>query len=160
MADREWTLDELLRQEELLQFAEFSNETACAVGLSLVEIARSEGKSVTVDVRRNGHQLFHFALPGTAPDNDHWILRKARVVNRFGHSSFYLGRRFASKNTTIQESALLDPTRYAAHGGAFPAIVRGTGQVGVITVSGLPQQEDHELVVRALAAFLGVAMEN
>ena len=69
----------------------FSNETACAVGLSLVEIARSEGKSVTVDVRRNGHQLFHFALPGTAPDNDHWILRKARVVNRFGHSSFTQG---------------------------------------------------------------------
>lgn len=160
MADIEWTLEDLLRQEDLLRFTEFSNETACAVGMALVELARSESKAVTVDVRRNGHQLFHYALPGTSPDNDHWIMRKARVVNRFGHSSYYMGRRYASKNTTIQESALLDPTRYAAHGGAFPVIVHGTGQVGVITVSGLPQQDDHELVVRALAAFLGVSLDG
>ena len=160
MADIEWTLEDLLRQEDLLRFTEFSNETACAVGMALVELARSESKAVTVDVRRNGHQLFHYALPGTSPDNDHWIMRKARVVNRFGHSSYYMGRRYASKNTTIQESALLDPTRYAAHGGAFPVIVHGTSQVGVITVSGLPQQEDHELVVCALAAFLGVSLDG
>ncbi|HEU0026445.1 MAG TPA: heme-degrading domain-containing protein [Ktedonobacterales bacterium] len=161
MAETDRTLEELLlRQEELLQFAEFSNETACALGLSLVDLARREGKAVTVDVRRNGHQLFHYALPGTSPDNDHWIIRKARVVNRFGHSSYYMGRRYASRNTTIQESALLDPTRYAAHGGAFPIIVRGTGPVGVVTVSGLPQQEDHDLVVRTLAAFLGVVLES
>lgn len=160
MADTERTLEELLRQEEILQFPEFSNEIACAVGMAVVELARREGKAVTVDVRRNSHQIFHYALPGTSPDNDHWIIRKARVVNRFGHSSFYMGRRYASRNTTIQESALLDPTRYAAHGGAFPIIVRGTGPVGVITVSGLPQHEDHELVVRTLAAFLGVALES
>ncbi len=160
MADIERTLRDLLRQEEILQFPEFSNETACAVGMALVDLARREGKAITVDVRRNGQQLFHYALPGTAPDNDHWIMRKARVVTRFGHSSYYMGQRYASRNTTIQESALLDPRRYAAHGGAFPAIVRGTGPVGVITVTGLPQQEDHELVVRALAAFLGVALEG
>lgn len=160
MDDAERTLETLLRQEELLQFADFSNETACAVGMALVERARAEGKSVTVDVRRHGHQLFHYALPGTSPDNDHWLMRKERVVKRFGHSSFYMGQLYASKHTTIQESALLDPTRYAAHGGAFPAIVRGTGPVGAIAVSGLPQAEDHDLVVRTLAEFLGVTLEG
>jgi uncharacterized protein (UPF0303 family) len=152
-------LERLARQEAVLQFAEFTNDTAFAVGMRLVEAARREGKPVTIDVcRSNGQQLFHCALPGTNADNDEWIKRKNRVVNRFGHSSFFMGRQYASKGTTIQESALLDPAEYAAHGGAFPVIVKGVGVVGTITVSGLPQQEDHELVVQTLAAYLGVAL--
>jgi uncharacterized protein (UPF0303 family) len=160
MDDAERMLETLLRQESLLQFDEFSNETACAVGIALMERAKAEGKAVTIDVRRHGQQLFHYALPGTSLDNDHWIMRKERVVRRFGHSSYYMGRHYSSRGTTIQQSAMLDPTRYAAHGGAFPAIVRGTGPVGVIAVSGLPQEEDHDLVVRTLAAYLGVALEG
>jgi len=50
----------------------------------------------------------------------------------------------------------LDPDRFAAHGGAFPLTIRGTGVVGTITVSGLPQVEDHAFVVAQLEAFLGV----
>lgn len=159
MTDHEQVLSALLREEEVLQFTEFTNDTAFEVGIRLVEAARKEGQSVTVDVRRNGQQLFHCALPGTSADNDAWIKRKIRVVNRFGHSSYYMGVLYKSKNTTIQDSALLDPTRYAAHGGAFPVIVRGVGVVGTITVSGLPQQEDHRLVVRILAEYLGVTLE-
>lgn len=158
MDDWEPLLQRLLRQEDVLQFAEFSNETAFDVGMRLVEAARRERKPITIDICRNGQQLFHCALAGTAADNDEWIKRKNRVVNRFGHSSFYMGQRYASKGTTIQESALLDPTEYAAHGGAFPVIVKGAGVVGTITVSGLPQQEDHEFVTRTLAEYLGVAL--
>lgn len=159
MEDYTTLLAELLRQEERLQFTEFDNDTAFAVGMRLVETARREGKGVTVDVCRNGQQLFHCALAGTSADNDAWIQRKNRVVNRFGHSSYYMGTYYRSKNSSIQESALLDPTEYAPHGGAFPVIVRGVGVVGTITVSGLPQQEDHALVVRVLAAHLGVSLE-
>ena len=32
---------------------------------------------------------------------------------------------------------------YSAHGGAFPVFVEGTGLVGAVVVSGLPQEEDH-----------------
>lgn len=149
-------LVKLRRQEEVLQFAEFSPETALALGLALVEIARAEEKAVTIDIRRNGQQLFHCALSGTSTDNDVWIKRKNRVVNRFGHSSFYMGIYFKSKDTTMQESMFLDPNRFAAHGGAFPIIIRQVGVVGTITVSGLPQEEDHDLVVRVLSRHLGV----
>ncbi len=157
MEDYPELLQSLLRQEEALQFSEFTNDTAFEVGLRLVEAARQARKAITVDICRNGQQLFHCALPGTSADNDEWIKRKNRVVNRFGHSSFYMGNLYKSKNTTIQDSALLDPREYAPHGGAFPVIVKRVGVVGTITVSGLPQQEDHELVVRVLSEYLGVA---
>jgi uncharacterized protein (UPF0303 family) len=162
MAETEYgrLLARLLRQEELLQLSEFTNDTAIAIGIRLVEAARAEGKSLTVDVCRNGQQLYHCALPGTTADNDAWIQRKNRVVNRFGHSSFYIGQYHASTGTTLEARALVDPREYAAHGGAFPAIVKNVGVVGTITVSGLPQAEDHALVVRVLARLLGVTLED
>ncbi len=156
MEDSGQLLARLLRQEERLQFTEFTNDIAFEIGLKLVETAQENNLSLTVDIRRTGQQLFHYALPGTTRDNDEWIKRKNRVVNRFGHSSFYIGRLYASQGTTIEEKALLDPTKYAPHGGAFPIIVRGIGVIGTITVSGLPQREDHELVVRVLSEYLGV----
>ena len=42
---------------------------------------------------------------------------------------------------------------YAAHGGAFPIAVEGAGVIGTVVVSGLPQLEDHALVVEALERF-------
>jgi uncharacterized protein (UPF0303 family) len=146
------TQEELLAQEAELQFERFDNDTALALGQALVDAARRDGLAVTVDVRRGEQQLFHAALPGTAADNDAWIERKNRVVRRFGHSSFYVGRQL--EGTTMEEKFLLDGTRFAAHGGAFPVIVRDVGVVGTVTVSGLPQADDHQLVVAVLRAFL------
>ena len=48
----------------------------------------------------------------------------------------------------------LPTAEYAAHGGAFPLAVRAVGRVGVVAVSGLPQVEDHQLVVRVLRSHL------
>jgi uncharacterized protein (UPF0303 family) len=107
-----------------------------------------------VDIRRGDQQLFHCALAGTAADNDAWIERKNRVVRRFGHSSFYVGESLRRDGATIGERFLLDEREYAPHGGAFPVIVRDVGVVGTVTVSGLPQEDDHRLVVEALRAFL------
>ena len=147
-------LKELLQQEEEIRFSSFSNDTAFAVGIALLEAAKSIGKAVTIDIVRNGQQLFHVALQGTSLDNDVWIKRKNNVVNRFGHSSFYMGISLESKGQTIEEKYLIPSSEYAAHGGAFPLFIQGVGLVGTITVSGLPQQEDHELVVTTLKQFL------
>ena len=44
---------------------------------------------------------------------------------------------------------------YAIHGGGVPVRVEGMeGVVGVIVVSGLRQEEDHQIVVEALQTFL------
>lgn len=148
------TPEELLAQEAELQFQRFDNDTALALGQALVAAAREQGLAVTVDIRRGEQQLFHAALAGTAADNDAWIERKNRVVRRFGHSSFYVGTLLVG--TTLEEKFLLDGTLFAAHGGAFPVMVRHVGMVGTVTVSGLPQAEDHRLVVAVLRGFLGL----
>ena len=147
-------LKELLQEEEEIQFSSFSNDMAFAVGTALLEAARSTGKGVTIDITRNGQQLFHFAMQGTSGDNDRWVQRKNNVVNRFGHSSFYMGISLKSKGQTIEEKYLISSSEFAAHGGAFPLIIKGVGVVGTISVSGLPQEEDHELVVTTLRKFL------
>jgi uncharacterized protein (UPF0303 family) len=148
--------EELLAQEAELQFERFDNDTALALGQALVAAARQDGLGVTIDIRRGEQQLFHAALAGTAADNDAWIERKNRVVRRFGHSSFYVGTLLGLEGTTMEEKFLLDGSRYAAHGGAFPVLVRHVGMVGTVTVSGLPQAEDHRLVVSVLREFLGL----
>jgi uncharacterized protein (UPF0303 family) len=150
-ADR---LAQLADQEERLQFTTFDNETALALGQRLLAAARERELPVTVSVRRNGQRLFHAALPGTSADNDAWIDRKSRVVDRFGHSSFLVGTQFRAKGGSFEADSRLDPDEYAAHGGVFPVLVRGVGPVGTVGVSGLPQADDHAFVVEQLALFL------
>jgi len=150
-------LAQLAAEEEELQFDSFTNDDAWELGTALVAAARAQRAPVAVDVRRNGHQLFKAALPGATPDNDTWIERKARVVQRFGHSSLYVGQRSREAGTTFEAEFGLDPQEYAAHGGAVPVTVRSVGQVGVVVVSGLPQVDDHLMVVAAIRAHLGLS---
>jgi len=154
MTDAFPTVAELAAEEEELQFSSFTNDDAWELGLALVTAARERGLPVAVDVSRNGHQLFHASLPGTVPDNDTWIARKAAVVQRFGHSSLHVRQRSIEAGTTFEADHELDPQGYRAHGGAFPVLVRGVGPVGVVVVSGLPMLEDHRLVVEVLRARL------
>jgi uncharacterized protein (UPF0303 family) len=158
MTDPARELDDLiagLEQQELrLQFTRFDNDDAWTLGCLIVTLAKERNLPVAVDIRRHGHQLFHAALPGATPDNDAWIERKVRVVDRFGAASYLVGRRLSAKGRTLDESQGVDPAQYAAHGGAFPVRIRDVGVVGTVTVSGLPQADDHALVVEAIGRFL------
>lgn len=147
-------LSQLLQLEQELQFAKFNEAVAWQIGSQLVEQGRREKLPITVDIMRGQHQLFHASLPGTSADNDEWVKRKVRLVYRFGHSSFYMGQLLKSKGKRIEEAYLISETEYAPHGGCFPVIVKGTGVVGTITISGLPQEEDHKLVVQAIRDYL------
>lgn len=147
-------LEQLLRQEQELQFSKFSNETALQLGLAILERARKLDKKITVDIRLNGQLLFLAKMDGNGPENDRWITRKINTVQHFGHSSYYMHVLYKSWNTTLQDNAFVDPLHYAAEGGSFPLLIRGVGVVGTITVSGLTGVEDHEMVVNALEPLL------
>ena len=144
----------LEEQERRLTFDRFDNADAWALGSLLVDLATGRDLPVAIDIRRGTQQLFHAALPGSTADNDAWIHRKIRVVERYGASSYLVGRRLAAKGQQLDAAMGVHPADYAAHGGAFPVRVPHVGIVGVITVSGLPQADDHALVVEAVETFL------
>jgi len=147
-------LKQLLQEEQDLQFTKFNEATAWQIGSQLVEYGTKENLPITIDITRGTHQLFHASLAGTSADNDEWVKRKVRLVYRFGHSSFYMGQSLKNKGKSIEEAYLLSEKEYAPHGGCFPIIVKDTGLVGTITISGLPQEQDHKLVVQAIRNYL------
>ena len=144
---------EVEAQERELVLTRFDNTDAWRLGCLLVELASARELPVAIDIRRGTQQLFHAALPGSVADNDSWIERKVRVVHRYGASSYLVGRRLAAKGEQLDAGMGVEPALYAAHGGAFPIRIADVGIVAVVTVSGLPQADDHALVVEALRAF-------
>jgi uncharacterized protein (UPF0303 family) len=150
----EHDIERIALQEERLQFQTFDANTAWVLGCRLRALAGARGLAVAIDIQLNGHDLFFTAMPGTTPDNTEWIRRKRNVVLRFHCSSYAMGLKLQKQQKVFTEQEGVDPRDYAPHGGCFPINLQGTGCVGTITVSGLPQRQDHELVVEVLAEFL------
>ena len=141
-------------QERELQLTRMDEQMAWEIGVRLRTMAEERGLAIVVDVRRFGQPLFYTALKGTTPDNVDWVKRKSNVVARFHRSSYGVGLLMKTKNDSL-EARGLPINEYASHGGSFPLAVEGAGIVGSVTVSGLPQRADHELVVEALCSLLG-----
>lgn len=150
------SLDFLLREEQLLQFDRFDRDTATALGAALVARARSASRPVTVEIRQGDEVLFAQAMPGASPNHADWIRRKNNLVKRTGHSSFYTHNEVRQAGGDHDKLPGLDMRDYAAHGGAYPIVVRGRGAVGTVTASGLPGADDHALVVAALKDHLKI----
>jgi uncharacterized protein (UPF0303 family) len=141
-------------QERRLQFAAFDAATAWNIGLYLKGAAEARQAGIVVDIELWALRLLSFALPGATPSNYDWVRRKRNVVKHFHCASYLMGRRLARDGKTLKDQGDLPERDYAAHGGSFPVILAGAGVVGAVTVSGLPQREDHALVVEALAHAL------
>jgi uncharacterized protein (UPF0303 family) len=153
MTTGDYSTRELLKQEEDFSFSSFTNEDAIALGQEMLKIATSQKAPVIIQVRIGQQIIFHTALAGTTTENDWWINRKARIVEKFNHSSMYVRVSFEEKNQTFEEHSGLDNELFAAHGGGFPINVVGQGVVGVALVSGLPQVEDHKMIIQGLTNF-------
>ena len=144
----------LLKEEQLLLLPDLSQKSAIEIG----EIAKSLGTQrslpIAVEVRVGDWIVYHASLPGSTPENDWWIGRKARVVKLKQHSSMF--ERVLAEEQGIdwhKENNLLDET-HAIHGGGLPLITKDDGFVGVLIISGLPQVDDHLLGVEVLTEFL------
>jgi uncharacterized protein (UPF0303 family) len=148
-------LEKIAQQERELRLPRLDANAAWDLGARIRATALERGLSLVIDVRRFGQPLFYAALEGTTPDNAEWVRRKSNVVARFHRSSYAVGMTLKAKNTTLLERYGLPVADYAADGGAFPLIVEGAGIVGSATVSGLPQRDDHNLVVESLCGLLG-----
>ena len=148
----------LAQQESLLHFTDFTADTAWQLGKRLRNalLAREAGGTVEIEVR--GQLLFACATVGAKPDQTNWIRRKRNTVHHFARSSYAVGRQLELDQQTLESQHGLALVDYAAHGGGFPIFLADSVCVGTIILSGLPQREDHNLVVTAVAEHLNVTI--
>ena len=144
---------ELEAEAAELVFDRFDEAMAWRLGSVLQQMAAESALPVVIDIRSADRTYFHAALPGSAPLNDLWARRKSNVALVFRMASLLVGNRLRDKGDTLAKHGL-DAANHAESGGAVPVVVRGVGMVAVATVSGLPQVEDHKLVVQAMRAVL------
>jgi uncharacterized protein (UPF0303 family) len=151
--------DDLARlklQEEKLHFTKFDEGDAWALGSAMRQLAERKNLPMVIDIRIGNRPLFYTALPGTTPENPDWVRRKINTVLRFHKSSYRVGREYAHKGNKFDATRGIDVVNHADAGGSFPIHITGTGVIGAVTVSGVPQRDDHNFVVEAIAAFLKV----
>lgn len=153
MTDTEKLLAAVIAEEEELRFDRFSYDCALAVGQAVLERARSRRQAVAVSVMLGRQRVFHGALAGTRIENELWLERKIRTVESYGQSSYRVGLSFRQRGADFRSSSWHEPNDYAAFGGGFPLRV-GELLVGAVAVSGLPEAEDHALVVEGLRTAL------
>ena len=148
------TPESVLAEEERLVLPSFRNDDAVDLGLIAVGLARERSLPIVVEIRAYDQVLFRAALPGSSVANDGWVARKTRLVEELGHSTLYQRVVHEAAGTTFSTATGLSEDDYAAHGGGFPLRVLGPdgvpARVGVMVVSGLPQLDDHRLVVECL----------
>lgn len=152
--DIEQDLARIALQEERLRFDRFDAGSAWELGLALKAAADRRGAEVAIDISTHAQPLFCHYMQGTTPDNVEWVRRKRNVTLRFFRSSYAIGLILKRDHTNMLEKFGLG-AEYMPHGGSFPIRLAGSTCIGAITVSGLPQREDHNLLTRTLADFLG-----
>jgi uncharacterized protein (UPF0303 family) len=154
----EQDIELIKKQETILRFSSFSEEDAWILGSQMREVALARVLPLVIEIRVGTKPLFYTALPGTTPENPDWVRRKVNSVMRFEKSSYRLGLEYLAMGKEFGIARGIDAMNYANAGGGFPIHVRSVGVVGAVTVSGLPQRDDHAFVVENIAAFLGVPL--
>ncbi|RUX04659.1 MAG: heme-degrading domain-containing protein [Mesorhizobium sp.] len=144
------------KQEEALVFTAFDEAVAFKLGSAVRDRALAEKLPVTVDIRTFDRPLFYAAMPGSNASNPDWARRKINVVKRYLKSTYRLVLEQQRPDRTFKIGEGLDIADYVLAGGGFPVAVKGAGVIGVIAVSGLPERQDHGVVVDALCDHLGI----
>lgn len=150
----------IAEQERRLRLTRFDEDSAWELGSRLRELAEARGAALAIEIRLMRETVFFCAMRGTSPANADWARRKRNTVELLQRSSYGVGRSLEQEGNSLEQQMGLPARDYASHGGCFPLHVEGVGCAGTVTVSGLPQREDHALVVEALATMCGVSIDD
>ena len=144
------------KQEALLTFSHFDNESAWELGNIIVEYAREKEVSIAVEIWINHYRVFRYGFQGTNAFNYLWLRRKVNTVNMLHRSSLRVHYMPYVGEDDIYADGHLDPSVYGNMGGGFPIYVKGVGVIGVVAVSGLTHTQDHQMAVEGVARMLGI----
>ncbi|KAJ3933122.1 MAG: hypothetical protein NXY57DRAFT_1048023 [Lentinula lateritia] len=135
--------------EKSLIFSSFTADTAWEVGNALRSrlLDFPDPAVINISLANSNQLLFHSVTrSGTQPDNDSW-----------GCSTWYMHNKLKGDEALFAAKYMLGERagQYAIHGGGFPIRVKGVeGIIGVIVVSGLKQEQDHQVVVETLENYI------
>ena len=144
------------KQEETLVFPTFDEAVAFKIGSAIRDRALREDLPIIVDIRTFDRPLFYAAMPGSNASNPDWARRKINVVRRFLKSTYRMVLEQQRPDRSFKPREGLDIVDYVLAGGGFPVAVKGAGVIGAITVSGVPESDDHGVVVEAICSHLGL----
>jgi len=135
-----------------IELEKFSNEIGLEMGLAIVNLAKERNQNIAVQIERLNQTIFLYIGEGLPVDKHHWLRRKAAVAKHFEESSLSVKQDLAAGKMTLEHTFALDEKVYLAKGGAIPIFVKHAGMIAVVTVSGLQDEADHQLIIDALQA--------
>jgi uncharacterized protein (UPF0303 family) len=144
----------LALEAKTLTLASLTQAQALEIGGIAQELGLDRKLPIATEVRMKDWVVFHASLPGSTPDNDSWMRRKANVVNATGHSSMYEKVLVEEQGVDWHQSTGLLEADHAVYGGGLALNVVGLGLTGVLLISGLTEVEDHLLGVEILTEYL------
>lgn len=145
---------QLLEEEKLFWLKSLDIFSALSIGDIAKSIGFSRNLPIAIEVHIGDWTVYHASLPGSSPENDSWIARKARVVNLKNHSTLYERVRAEELSIDWFTENNLSEKEYAIHGGGLPLISKEQGFVGSLIISGLPQIDDHLFGIEVLTEYL------
>lgn len=146
----------IIEQERALVFNRFDETEAFEIGSALRARGAAAKMPIVVEICLWDRLLFYSALQGSTFSNTEWARRKINVVKMFHCSTYRKALEQKPVDKLFNPQFGLDPADYVLAGGGFPLTVKDVGVIGAFAVSGLPQRDDHGLIVEVLAERLGV----
>jgi uncharacterized protein (UPF0303 family) len=143
----ESTVKEIIQKIEL---ESFSNKVAMDMGVRIIELAKSRNQAIAVEISRLNHTVFLYVDDELPADKHNWLRRKANVAKHFEESSLAVKTTLENRQMSLEKPFGLEEKDYIAKGGSIPVFVKNAGMVATITVSGLRDFEDHDIIIEAL----------
>lgn len=152
----EQDLARLDEQEAVLVFDSFDEGTAFDLGSHVIAAGRRDGVGINILVKLWDRELFYAATPGPTHGNYLWCNRKANTVRLTHRSTYRQVLERGDQPRLFAEAWAVDPAEYVFAGGGVPIVVKGAGVIGAAASSGTNERHEHEAIVAAMCAVLGL----
>jgi len=147
-----YTVESVLHDERAIADFNWVRDSLTAFGNQIVANGKKDSLPLAVAVYFEDVRIFQGFLEGTSAKNEMWINRKINTVRAIGHSTLY-SRAVMEKTGAYQELGLENHMGELAICGGGVAIRKNDGLLAVIIVSGLPHEDDHNLIMSEFAKF-------
>lgn len=149
----------LEEQERLLRFKNVDFNMLADLCMRICSRIENMGKSAYIRADLNGILVFALCMPGATYNNEDWARRKSNLTLRYSISSLHATLNMKENGKTL-EICGMDNADYGLSGGSFPILLESGIAVGSITVSGMTEWEDHQVIADVLAEELGMEIPS